>query len=75
MSGAGIAEGGWTSGQARMFPTWGWKVGRGVAIMPITYMLHSSFLSTSQSCQVSLKHEIVAVPTVILFRAGKAVDR
>ena len=25
--------------------------------------------------QVSLKHEIVAVPTVILFRAGKAVDR
>lgn len=25
--------------------------------------------------QVSLKHEIVAVPTVILFRGGKAVDR
>jgi len=25
--------------------------------------------------EVSLKHEIVAVPTVILFRAGKAVDR
>jgi thioredoxin-like negative regulator of GroEL len=24
---------------------------------------------------ISLKHEIVAVPTVILFRGGKAVDR
>ena len=25
--------------------------------------------------EISLKHEIVAVPTVILFRGGKAVDR
>jgi len=25
--------------------------------------------------EISMKHEIVAVPTVILFRAGKAVDR
>ena len=32
-------------------------------------------LTFSSLIQVSLKHEIVAVPTVILFRAGKAVDR
>ena len=25
--------------------------------------------------EISMKHEIVAVPTVILFRRGKAVDR
>jgi len=32
-------------------------------------------LEAEKLAEVSLKHEIVAVPTVILFRAGKAVDR
>lgn len=32
-------------------------------------------LEAEKLTEVSLKHEIVAVPTVILFRAGKAVDR
>ena len=39
------------------------------------YHAHYFTYVTLVSCQVSLKHEIVAVPTVILFRAGKAVDR
>ena len=40
MSGAGIAEGGWTSGQAWMFPTWGWKVSRGVTSCPWLYLCY-----------------------------------
>ena len=32
-------------------------------------------LSAEEMSEVSMKHEIQAVPTVLLFRAGKAVDR
>ena len=32
-------------------------------------------LSAEDMSEVSMKHEIQAVPTVLLFRAGKAVDR
>ena len=38
---------------------------------------NTSFFSVEAEklAEISMKHEIVAVPTVILFRAGKAVDR
>jgi len=32
-------------------------------------------VEAEKMAEVSMKHEIVAVPTVIIFRAGKAVDR
>ena len=68
----GTTKRSWSTGQAWMFSTGGWKIARGVNNYPFHENLALIF---SSLIQVSLKHEIVAVPTVILFRAGKAVDR